>query len=78
MKGHGAKVKRHGTKVKGRETLMKRPPMHFIGAGTHNGRALHHVVPIVVAVCTEVHAAGHTRKWPLLPIADAALCSFLL
>ena len=52
------------------------PRIHELG--THDGGALHHIVPVVVAVRTKVHAAGDTRKWLLLPIANAAFCSFLL
>ena len=33
---------------------------------TYNGGSIWHVVAIEMAVCTEVHAAGDTREWPLL------------
>ena len=51
----------------------------MLGRATdQSGSSIGHVVSVVVAVSTEVHAAGHTRERPLFSKAQSALVSILL
>ena len=53
--------------------------MYTLHTVTHHcGASSRHVVLVIVAVCTKVHAAGHTRERSLLSSSQSALIPCLL